>query len=231
MLQRSTQRATRIAGHAPPPGRFCSERDSIMDAPAAAALPRVRPANPDFSSGPCAKRPGFTLAALEGAILGRSHRSKGPKAKLAEVIDRSRAILGMPADWRACQGLDDNARVALTEWAWRANRRAGKTEEAEKLLATITEAMKVTDNQSYYRTLLLYKGLRTEADILAAPPDANAVATVSYGLGMWHWLAGRKDQACAAWQRAVSGDNWSAFGFIAAEGELGRGLCKPAKKR
>ena len=111
---------------------------------------------------------------------------------------------GMPADWRPCQGLDDNARVA------------------------ITEAMKVTDNQSYYRTLLLYKGLRPEVDI---PPDANAVATVSYGLGLWHWVAGRKDQACAAWQRAVSGENWSAFGFIAAEADLGRGLCKPAKKR
>jgi tetratricopeptide (TPR) repeat protein len=134
----------------------------------------------------------------------------------------------MPADWRPCQGLDDNARVAITEWAWRAYRRAGKPEEAEKLLATITEAMKVTDNQSYYRTLLLYKGLRTEVD---TPPDANAVATVSYGLGLWYWLAGRKDQACAAWQRAVSGENWSAFGFIAAEADLGRGLCKPAKKR
>lgn len=138
---------------------------------------------------------------------------------------------GMPADWRPCQALDDNARVAITEWAWRANRRAGKPEEAERLLSTITASMKVTDNQSYYRTLLLYKGLRTEADLLAAPPEANSVATVSYGVGLWHWLAGRKEPACAAWERAVSGDNWSAFGFIAAETELARGLCKAAKKR
>lgn len=65
-----------------------------------AAKPTVRPQNPNFSSGPCAKRPGFTLAALEGAILGRSHRAKEPKAKLAEVITRSKSILGMPADWR-----------------------------------------------------------------------------------------------------------------------------------
>ena len=65
-----------------------------------AAKPAVRPQNPNFSSGPCAKRPGFTLAALEGALLGRSHRAKGPKARLAEVIERSRAMLGMPADWR-----------------------------------------------------------------------------------------------------------------------------------
>ncbi len=66
---------------------------------AAAAKPELRPANPNFSSGPCAKRPGWSLAALEGAPLGRSHRASGPKARLAEVIERSRAILGLPADW------------------------------------------------------------------------------------------------------------------------------------
>jgi len=65
-----------------------------------AAKPVARPQNPNFSSGPCAKRPGISLAALEGAALGRSHRAKGPKAKLAEVITRSAALLGMPAGWR-----------------------------------------------------------------------------------------------------------------------------------
>ena len=62
--------------------------------------PDLRPANPCFSSGPCAKRPGFTLEALSGALLGRNHRATDTKAKITEVIDRSRAILGMPADWR-----------------------------------------------------------------------------------------------------------------------------------
>ncbi len=61
--------------------------------------PGLRPGNPDFSSGPCAKRPGWSLAALEGAWVGRSHRAAGPKARIAEVIERSRAVLGMPADW------------------------------------------------------------------------------------------------------------------------------------
>ncbi len=46
--------------------------------------PDQRPANPNFSSGPCAKRPGFTLDALSGAMLGRSHRAGEPKARLAE---------------------------------------------------------------------------------------------------------------------------------------------------
>jgi len=62
--------------------------------------PDLRPANPNFSSGPCAKRPGFSLNALEDAALGRSHRSKIGKAKLAEAIDRTRAVLGVPDDYR-----------------------------------------------------------------------------------------------------------------------------------
>ena len=67
---------------------------------AIASKPDLRPANPRFSSGPCAKRPGWTLAALDGALLGRSHRARDPKARLREVIDRSRALLGLPDDWK-----------------------------------------------------------------------------------------------------------------------------------
>jgi phosphoserine aminotransferase len=67
---------------------------------APAAKPPVRPTNPHFSSGPCAKRPGWSLSALQDAALGRSHRAKVGKAKLADVISRSKSILDMPADWR-----------------------------------------------------------------------------------------------------------------------------------
>ena len=66
---------------------------------ASASKPHTRPANPQFSSGPCAKRPGWSLGALSAAQLGRSHRAKAPKAALAEVIYRSRTLLGLPADW------------------------------------------------------------------------------------------------------------------------------------
>ncbi len=58
-----------------------------------------KPANPNFSSGPCAKRPGWSLAALEGAMLGRSHRAPAAKARLREVITRSMAVLGIPEGW------------------------------------------------------------------------------------------------------------------------------------
>ena len=61
--------------------------------------PTKTPLNPCFSSGPCAKRPGWSLDALKGAAVGRSHRAKIGKTKLAEVIDRSKKILGMPDDY------------------------------------------------------------------------------------------------------------------------------------
>ncbi|HTZ70108.1 MAG TPA: phosphoserine transaminase [Acetobacteraceae bacterium] len=67
---------------------------------ALAAKPDTRPHNPLFSSGPCAKRPGWSLDSLHAANLGRSHRAKAPKAALAAVISRSRDLLGMPADWK-----------------------------------------------------------------------------------------------------------------------------------
>jgi phosphoserine aminotransferase len=83
-----------------------------------APTPALRPVNPNFSSGPCAKRPGYTVDALSGAFLGRSHRAAAPKARIAEVIERSRAILGMPADWRlgVVPGSDTGA-VEMALWS------------------------------------------------------------------------------------------------------------------
>jgi len=79
--------------------------------------PAVRPARPWFSSGPCAKRPGWSLEALEGALVGRSHRAKPAKARLQEVIDRSKAILGLPADWRlGIVPASDTGAVEMVLW-------------------------------------------------------------------------------------------------------------------
>jgi phosphoserine aminotransferase len=80
--------------------------------------PAARPANPRFSSGPCAKRPGWSLAALEQACLGVSHRGKEGKAKLAEVIARSRDLLGLPADYRlAIVPASDTGAVEMAMWS------------------------------------------------------------------------------------------------------------------
>ena len=64
-----------------------------------ATKPAKRPANPHFSSGPCAKRPGWSLQKLENAFLGRSHRAKEGKARLKLAIDKTKALLGLPAGY------------------------------------------------------------------------------------------------------------------------------------
>ena len=80
--------------------------------------PDVRPANPRFSSGPCAKRPGWTPEALNDAPLGRSHRAKIGKAKLKEAIDLTREILGVPGDYRiGIVPASDTGAVEMALWS------------------------------------------------------------------------------------------------------------------
>ena len=83
----------------------------------AAPRPDRRPATPHFSSGPCAKRPGWTVDALAGAFLGRSHRAGAGTAKLVEIVTRSRAILGIPPDWRiGIVPASDTGAVEIALW-------------------------------------------------------------------------------------------------------------------
>ncbi len=82
------------------------------------AKPAARPQNPRFSSGPCAKRPGWSPGVLAEAALGISHRSKAGKAKLAAVIAGSRALLGLPDDWRlAIVPGSDTGAVEMALWS------------------------------------------------------------------------------------------------------------------
>jgi phosphoserine aminotransferase len=80
--------------------------------------PAVRPARPFFSSGPCAKRPGWTTAVLDTALTGRSHRSDPGKAKLKDAIDRTKALLGVPADYRcAIVPASDTGAMEIALWS------------------------------------------------------------------------------------------------------------------
>ena len=81
-------------------------------------IPAARPANPRFSSGPCAKIPGYSLDMLRDAPLGRSHRAAIGKAKLAEAIDLTRAVLGVPADYRiGIVPASDTGAVEMALWS------------------------------------------------------------------------------------------------------------------
>ncbi len=79
--------------------------------------PAVRPARPFFSSGPCAKRPGWTPDVLKGALLSRLHRSKAGKARLKEAIDKTRSVLGVPAAYRiAVVPASDTGAMEMAMW-------------------------------------------------------------------------------------------------------------------
>jgi phosphoserine aminotransferase len=83
-----------------------------------ATKPGVRPVTPHFSSGPCAKRPGWSLQILTDAVLGRSHRSKAGRAKLKRAIDLTREVLEVPADYRiGIVPASDTGAVELALWS------------------------------------------------------------------------------------------------------------------
>jgi len=82
------------------------------------ATPAVRPTVPHFSSGPCAKRPGWTPQNLTTAVLGRSHRSKAGKAKLKRAIDLTREVLQVPADYRiGIVPASDTGAIEMALWS------------------------------------------------------------------------------------------------------------------
>ena len=90
---------------------------TILDG-AVGPKPAMRPARPEFSSGPCAKRPGWSPQNLQNAVLGRSHRSKPGKARLKEAIDLTRAVLQIPDDYLVgiVPGSDTGA-VEMAMWS------------------------------------------------------------------------------------------------------------------
>jgi phosphoserine aminotransferase len=82
------------------------------------SMPSVRPRAPHFSSGPCAKRPGWNLQNLAGAFLGRSHRAKAGKAKLKYAIELTREVLQVPADYRiGIVPASDTGAIEMALWS------------------------------------------------------------------------------------------------------------------
>src|SRR5947209_6385368 len=108
-------------------------------------MPGVRPAVPHFSSGPCAKRPGWTLQALKDAFLARSHRAKGGKGKLKRAIEDTRTVLEVPADYLiGIVPASDTGAVEMALWsllgprpvtmiAWESSGEAWVTDIAKQL--------------------------------------------------------------------------------------------------
>jgi hypothetical protein len=116
--------------------------------------------------------------------------------------------------------------VATSHWLYMTLRRLGRTREATEVLAPVTAEMDIIENRDYHRLLLMYKGELTPESVLeeAARGGDGALSngTVGYGVGNWHLYNRRRDEAIKVFRRVVAGPQWTGFGYIAAEVDLGR---------
>ncbi len=124
---------------------------------------------------------------------------------------------------------NDDLRVATSDWLYMTYRRLGDETAARAVLDPISADMEVLENDAYHRRLLMYKGevppeelldLRAEAD----PDIALNIATQGYGVGNWYLVEGNVEAATEVFERILEGTSWAAFGYIAAEADIARGL-------
>ena len=129
----------------------------------------------------------------------------------------------MPSDWRSCADLDDDSRVAMLNWRYAALRRAGRTEQARKLLDSVHEGLALKENVAYLQALLFYKGERKEDVFETSKLTGSSLMALGYPIANFALINGDTAKACALFHKLVSDDEtWNAFGFIAAEVELSR---------
>lgn len=117
---------------------------------------------------------------------------------------------------------NDEARVAAAHWAWASLQRAGEPDGAQVVLSGIRREMDVVENTAYHRLCLLYQGELEPGQVLGGEGSSGAAA--AFGVGHFHLVRGERKPAAEAFRALLSKGEWAAFGHVAAEAELGRGL-------
>ena len=118
---------------------------------------------------------------------------------------------------------NDDAIVATSDWMWMTLMRLNRKADAAKLLERISSKMEILENGSYHRRLLMYKGIeKPEALLDPGNADDLTIATQGYGVGNYFDVSGDRNRARQIFAKVVSGRQWNAFGFIAAEADLQR---------
>lgn len=116
----------------------------------------------------------------------------------------------------------DDSKVAITDWAYRSLRRAGRHAEARRLLETIRPGMDVTVNSAYYHALLVRRGEFPKAELLNPLPPGGRFETRAYGVAIDELLDGDRERALFLLRRVAEDAYWPGFGRIAAEADLAR---------
>jgi tetratricopeptide (TPR) repeat protein len=121
--------------------------------------------------------------------------------------------------------VNDDMLVATSDWLYMTLRRLKRDAEARRVLEPITEQMDVIENMAYHQRLLMYKGVRSPESVLNLnTADDVQIATQGYGVGNWYLVNGDKTKARQIFEKVVAGRAWPAFGFVAAEADLKRGI-------
>jgi tetratricopeptide (TPR) repeat protein len=126
--------------------------------------------------------------------------------------------------YRECLKVSNNpdALVATTHWLYMTLRRLNRGQEAVRALAPIRPGMDIIENDGYYRLLQMYKGLISvetlHAEALKEGSSAGA-HSILYGVGNWHSYNGRREEARKVFQQILATDQWTSFGYIAAEAD------------
>ncbi|MTI38848.1 tetratricopeptide repeat protein [Fulvivirga lutimaris] len=119
--------------------------------------------------------------------------------------------------------VNDDLLVATSDWLYMTLIRMGKEKEAAALLTNITEELKIIENDSYLKRLLMYKGELTPDDVLDVEGSTDydlAIATQGYGVGNYYLAKGDTVKAKEIFSDVLAGKHWSAFGYIAAEADM-----------
>jgi tetratricopeptide (TPR) repeat protein len=143
--------------------------------------------------------------------LGLAHYVKGDFPRALAAYRRAMAVSTNP-----------DMLVATSHWLYMTLRRMGRDAEAAEVLLPIEREMPIIENDAYHRLLLLYKGELPPDSLAPTGSDALNDASIGYGIGNWHLYNGRRDEALRVFRRVLSGGNWPAFGYLAAEAELAR---------
>jgi len=130
--------------------------------------------------------------------------------------------------YRKCMkvSVNDDLLCATADWLYMALRRQGHRSQADSLLASIGDSLRIIENDSYFKRILMYKG-RISPDALLTVESGNddpdlAIATQGYGVGNWYLCNGDTTRAIDTFRKVTAGKHFSAFGFIAAESDLVR---------
>jgi tetratricopeptide (TPR) repeat protein len=179
------------------------------------------------------------LRALTYYLMGRFDEAAGEYRRCLDLAADTASpaqTANVPGDPRSCMVIatDPSSRISITAWQYRALRLAGRSDEAAALLATVSDTIRLdpstsdsyaattirpNTNDHYYQTLLYYRGLRTEAELLAMP-WGEQWSTVAYGVAIWHMLEGRRDRALELLREVVRQPYWARLGHVAAEADL-----------